>query len=132
MPDIRLLLCQSRLTDPRNVLLCKRTNDPKLSWLEETLRGEGIRVRRDGESYHAPLLWVHPDDEDAALAILNPIDDIPDDDPSELYKLCDGATVVLDSEERDIVCGDPNWEAREVTITTGRIVNFDYIERVTG
>ena len=72
---------KDRLTDPRNVLLCKRTNDPKLAWLEETFRREGIRVRRDGESYHAPLLWVHPDEEDAALAILTPIDDIPDDDP---------------------------------------------------
>ena len=39
---------KDRLTDPRNVLLCKRTNDPKLAWLEETFRREGIRVRRDG------------------------------------------------------------------------------------
>ncbi len=58
--------------------LCKRTEDPKLGWLERRLAEKGLRSRRRGESLHAPILKVHPDDEDAALEILDPVDHIPD------------------------------------------------------
>ena len=63
------------------IQLCKRTNDPKLQWLEDTFKSEGIRTKREGYSSHAPILLVHRDDEDSAWKILSPIDDIPDDDP---------------------------------------------------
>ena len=61
------------------VTLCKRTDDPKLEWLELTLALAGIETRRNGRSFHAPILEVRASDEDAAWAVLNPIDDIPDD-----------------------------------------------------
>lgn len=63
------------------VRLCKRTNDPKLGWLELQLALLGIKSRRNGESFHAPILEVRKGDLDAAWAILGPVDDIPDDDP---------------------------------------------------
>lgn len=59
----------------------KRTNDPKLAWLEQELAKEGIESRRHGESWHAPILQVRESDLDAAWGILTPFDDIPDDDP---------------------------------------------------
>jgi hypothetical protein len=40
------------------VILCKRTNEPKLSWIESQLDDLGIPNRRDGESFHAPILTV--------------------------------------------------------------------------
>lgn len=70
------------MVDSRNwVVLCKRTNDPKLSWLEKRLLEEGIVSSREGFSFHAPVLWVRKEDEAAANAVLDPVDDIPDDDP---------------------------------------------------
>lgn len=62
--------------------LCKRTEDPKLAWLERQLTAAGLRHGRSKfPSFHAPRLLVHPEDEDKALEILLPVDDIPDDDP---------------------------------------------------
>lgn len=63
------------------VMLCKRTNDPKLKWIEKQLAAAGVPSRRNGESAHAPILEVDKDAEDIALSILIPIDDIPDNDP---------------------------------------------------
>jgi hypothetical protein len=63
------------------VQLTKRTEDPKLSWLEDQLKDNGIEFRRHGESFHAPILQVKKADYDKAMEILEPIDDIPDDDP---------------------------------------------------
>jgi len=60
---------------------CKRTNDPKLSYVEALLDRAGIPHRRNGESFHAPILEVDSQRLDDAWEILNPIDDIPDDDP---------------------------------------------------
>jgi len=59
----------------------RRTDDPKLSWLERQLSDADIPHRRNGESFHAPILEVPIDKLDSAWAILNPVDDIPDDDP---------------------------------------------------
>lgn len=66
------------------VVLCKRTNDPKLAWLCRTLSAAGIANKIEGRSFHAPLLWVKKQDEDRAWAILDPIDDVEDDDPQFL------------------------------------------------
>lgn len=63
------------------VLFTKRTNDPKLKWIEEELAKLGIESRRNGESWHAPILEVQLKDLPAAERMLAPIDDIPDDDP---------------------------------------------------
>lgn len=59
----------------------KRTDDPKLDWLEEQLDAAGIPSRRNGCSWHAPILEVPKEHLGAAWEILDPVDDIPDDDP---------------------------------------------------
>jgi hypothetical protein len=72
---------------PEWVLWCKRTNDPKLTWIERELDKLGIPHRRNGESFHAPILEVPKDRESEAEAILQrrvgryTIDDIRDDHP---------------------------------------------------
>ena len=63
------------------VLFTKRTDDPKLAWLQRQLKAAGIPNRRNGWSFHAPILEVPEEYEDAAWAILTPVDDIDDDDP---------------------------------------------------
>lgn len=65
----------------RWVRFTKRTNDPKLAWLERRLDEKGIKHRRNGRSFHAPILEVHESQHDAAWEILRPVDDIEDDDP---------------------------------------------------
>jgi hypothetical protein len=59
----------------------KRTEDPKLAWLECQLALKGIPSRRAGFSYHAPILQVQHRHEEAADAILRRVDDMPDDHP---------------------------------------------------
>lgn len=63
------------------VQFTKRTNDPKLAWLERELAARGIESRRHGSSWHAPILQVRAKDEAAAWAVLDPFDNIRDDDP---------------------------------------------------
>lgn len=63
------------------IVLCKRTEHPKLGWLARKLGAAGIANKIEGQSFHAPLLWIKAEDEDRALKILDPIDNIPDDDP---------------------------------------------------
>ena len=69
----------------------KRTNDPKLAWIERTLAARGIPSRRNGASFHAPILEVPAEHLDAAHAFLaepfdgedgKTVDDIDDDDPT--------------------------------------------------
>lgn len=55
--------------------------DPKLAWLETQLSLAHIPSRRHGESWHAPILQVPARHLDAAWAILDSADDVPDDDP---------------------------------------------------
>jgi len=63
------------------VLFTKRTDDPKLAWLEARLREVGIPSRRNGHSWHAPVLEVPQDRLDQAWAVLAPVDGVDDDDP---------------------------------------------------
>jgi len=62
------------------VQFTKRTNDPKLKWLEGELDEAGIKHYRDGESFHAPIMMVEKDKEEEAWDILGPVDNVPDDD----------------------------------------------------
>ncbi len=62
-------------------LFTKRTHDPKLAWIERQLEEAGIESRRNGRSFHAPILEVREGDIKAAWEILNPVDDVEDDDP---------------------------------------------------
>jgi hypothetical protein len=64
------------------VLFTKRTEEPKLRCLERRLTAAGIHHRRNGDSFHAPILEVPADRVDEAWHVLNAIgDDTPDDDP---------------------------------------------------
>ena len=69
------------------VLFCKRTNDPKLGWIERQLDQRNIPHRRNGHSFHAPILEVPEEHESAASEILMQavgrytVDDIRDDHP---------------------------------------------------
>lgn len=69
--------------DPENhwAVFTRRTNLPKLDWLMLQLREAGIPHRLHGLSFHAPALWVRKADEGRAWSILDPVDDLPDDDP---------------------------------------------------
>lgn len=77
---------QERAIDPEDsnlgwVTFTRRTEDPKLGWLERQLDQRGIPSRRKGHTWHAPILEVQECDLDRAWAILDPVDDIADDDP---------------------------------------------------
>jgi hypothetical protein len=78
------------------VILCKRTESPKLEWLARKLGAAGIANKIEGSSFHAPLLWVKEQDLDPAWEILDPVDDYPDDHemfqegPLEPCLLCGG------------------------------------------
>ena len=73
------------------VIFCKRTEDPKLAWIERELEKRGIPCRRNGYSFHAPILEVPEEFEQKADALLQEkaparlrrwwktVDDIPDD-----------------------------------------------------
>ena len=61
-------------------IFTRRTNDPKLAWLENELTKAGIPHRRNGESWHAPILAIDESRENEAWDILNPVDNIEDDD----------------------------------------------------
>lgn len=63
------------------VKFTRRTNTPKLTWLINALEDNNIACYIDGESWHAPILWVDSDKIEIAFDILTPIDDIDDDDP---------------------------------------------------
>lgn len=74
----------------RFVQFTKRTGGPKLRWLELRLDEAGIAHRRNGSSFHAPILEVDKDKLDASWAILSgklddadsrSIDDMDDEDP---------------------------------------------------
>ena len=69
------------------VLAFKRTEDPKLAFFESLLTERGIPHRRNGHSFHAPILEVPEEHEAAAWAMLGEklprrrtrLDDMPDD-----------------------------------------------------
>jgi len=101
--------------DPNYVTFTRRTNDPKLAWLQIELNKAGIPNRRNGESFHAPILEVEEEGLDAAWKILNPIDELPDDDPQfeeveltlklQLDEWCELANAV-ESKSRIVERGD--------------------------
>lgn len=62
------------------VRLTRRTDDPKLQWFQGRLDELGIPNRRNGHSFHAPILEVDSERYGDAYAVLEPVDDIPDDD----------------------------------------------------
>lgn len=72
--------------DPQWERFTRRTEDPKLAYLEDLLDERGIPHRRNGESWHAPILEVPASRLDEAWKLLNikigrrRFDDIPDDD----------------------------------------------------
>lgn len=68
-------------TKPRWVRFTKRTDDPKLAWLEARLDKAEIAHRRNGFSFHAPIMEVEASRFDDAWEILGPVDDVPDDEP---------------------------------------------------
>lgn len=63
------------------ITLTRRTDDPKLKWIEGELKKAGIRNKRVGHSFHGPIMQVEKSKLNQAMAILDPVDDIPDDDP---------------------------------------------------
>lgn len=64
------------------VTFTRRTDDPKLAWLERQLERRGIPSRRHGHSWHAPILQVPKSRLDDAWEVLTPeLDETPDDDP---------------------------------------------------
>ena len=63
------------------VTFTRRTNEPKLVWLERQLDLKGIPHKRQGHSFHAPVLGVPDTCLVAAWDILMAVDDVPDDDP---------------------------------------------------
>lgn len=81
-PQRRAEMTRKALEDLRGfVTFTRRTNDPKLQWLEVQLDNAGVPNRREGESFHAPILKVMRKDLDRAKEILAPVDEVPDDDP---------------------------------------------------
>lgn len=68
--------------------LCRRTEDPKLAYIEAWLDNLGIPHRRNGESFHAPILEVPQEAHDFCYEqiLMSPdmeygiFDDRPDDD----------------------------------------------------
>jgi hypothetical protein len=70
-------------------MLTKRTNDPKLAWLENRLHDMGIETRRSGESWHAPIMEVPAEHHQKAWDFLGSpfdesgqsVDDVEDNDP---------------------------------------------------
>ena len=95
------------------VTLCKRTEDPKLSYIERLLTQCAIPHKRSGESWHAPILYVPKAFETIAESVLAQpakkaygirtrlgvsLDDVPDShrdfrgyQPSDYIPECDGA-----------------------------------------
>jgi hypothetical protein len=60
----------------------RRTDDPKLTWIEKQLDAIHVPHRRNGESVHGPILQVPSVLFDKAWTVLtDEIDDLPDDDP---------------------------------------------------
>lgn len=70
-------------------MLTKRTDNPKLAWLERRLREMGVPTRRNGESFHAPIMEVPEEHAQKAWDFLGSkfdesgqtVDDVEDDDP---------------------------------------------------
>ena len=96
LPGPVLLACENEISEPPPnpttfALFTKRTDDPKLAYIERELDKRNISHRRNGASFHAPILEVDGSRLQEAWGILIEIhnvdgkevwfDDIPDDHP---------------------------------------------------
>lgn len=59
----------------------RRTNNPKIEWLEEQLDALEIPHRRHGNLFHVPILEVPENKLASAQILLDSIDNTSDDDP---------------------------------------------------
>lgn len=86
--------------------LTRRTNNKKLTWLKSKLQEEKIPHRINGESFYGPILEVRYGDLQRASDILEPVDDIPDDDPQFN---CDEITsrIILENILGELIRVDP-------------------------
>ncbi len=70
------------------VMATKRTDDPKLAYIERRLDAMGVEHRRNGHSFHAPIMEVREGCEGFVDGILSEpwgdtiLDEVADDDPS--------------------------------------------------
>ncbi len=106
--------------------LTKRTNHPKLAWLEKQLGKAGIANRRNGRTIQAPVLEVDTTKFNEACVILDSVDDIADDDsiftedlqPSpEVEKMADMVALLKDiHDEADHIVGTDAPAPQEVAI----------------
>ena len=89
---------------PTWVMFTRRTEDPKLAFIERVLTSRGIPNRRSGKSFRAPILEVHEDRLEDADKLLGEdyfgdgrrFDDIEDDDP-----VFDGEPAYEDDDDYD-------------------------------
>lgn len=87
-PDADPRVVLHKFVNTRWEAFCRRTEDPKLRFIEGLLTQRGIPHRRNGRSVHAPILQVPEEHLDAAWGMLSEdifgdgqrLDDIPDDD----------------------------------------------------
>ena len=81
------------------VNFCRRTEDPKLGYIERRLTEMGIAHRRNGHSFHAPILQVDERDLDDAWNML--------DEPVDMG---DGTTMLLDEipDDHAMFGGEPD------------------------
>ena len=62
------------------VAFTRRTEHPKLGFVLSKLDEADIKWRNAGYSFHAPIIEIDESRQDDAWKILDPIDDIEDDD----------------------------------------------------
>lgn len=94
-----------------------RTDFPKLAWLIHRLWEAGIFYRFNGNSFHAPILQITSIQRDQAWDILDPVDDVPDDDPCFQPKICEECNGPSYGDERCCVCMENEAKDREETET---------------
>jgi len=63
------------------VVLTRSTRDPKLRWLADKMSVLGVKIRRVESTNGTAQLHVCEDQLREAWAVLNRVDDLPDDDP---------------------------------------------------
>jgi hypothetical protein len=113
------------------VTFTRRTEDPKLAYIERRLTELGIEHRRAGSSRHAPILQVPEDKINEAWALLDEevtrgdgtvtrLDDIADDDPmfsESMLALLDSTLPPLKPHPNDTQPStpsdhlEPDWQA---------------------
>jgi hypothetical protein len=99
------------------VTLCKRTGDPKLTAIEVLLDNLRIAHRRNGESWHAPILEVQERDIEKAWGLLSKrdkrwgskhLDDVRDDAPC-------WSRIIDEAEQESLDTARFGWAGRDGT-----------------